>query len=118
MDPTLFPPGSRIIRLKPGQRLPKGCVPLPYAIDEGNSRRGRRLDSSIKYKYNKVEPAMPVPGDSNYEFKYAPLFEKYMTKRDLGEERNRSNGSMEGIGSSMEVSESSSESVQIKLPPQ
>lgn len=97
--PDPFPPGSRIIRLKPGQRLPRGSIPLPFPIEERNRSRHFRNTES------------PLPGEANYEYKYTSFFEKYMKKEPESRE-----GIEHGTGESF--SESSSDSVQFQLPPQ
>ncbi|PSK40483.1 hypothetical protein C7M61_000126 [Candidozyma pseudohaemuli] len=99
MYPDLFPPGSRIIKLKPGQCLPKGSVPLPFPIEERNRYRdhGRKSPS-------------PLPGDSNYQYKYTEFFEPYMRKPQGASSKEQSSADM--------VSESSSDSIQFQLPPQ
>lgn len=99
--PDLFPPGSRIIRLKQGQRLPRGSIPLPFPIEERN--RYKRFGNTES----------PLPGDANYEYKYTSFFEKYMNKEPTMQSRD---GTEHCSGDG--YSESSSDSVQFQLPPQ
>ncbi|CAR65843.1 DEHA2E16962p [Debaryomyces hansenii CBS767] len=96
---SMFPPGSRIIRIEPGNPLPKGAIPIPfrfedefakasdsikqvnqtnYCINESQNHTTDKVKNK-KYKNNSIKPNSNRPMDfqTPKNRKYTPALNPY-----------------------------------------
>lgn len=101
LDPLMFPKGSKIVKLKPGDVLPPGAIRLPFPIDTGHSlKRWNSVPPVGNRGYYANFSKVPIHLDNHFEADSALI--------------NTHSGDMRL--DYQELSESSSESIQIQLP--